>query len=108
MMSERYEDDEEEMGEDAEDTDQQDEQEDEDGDTEDEGGDGEYSDRSPTPVPPPPPPPAPKPDRLNYKEKYLLRGHLRGISAVRFSPDASMIASGGMRLLSCPLRNAGY
>lgn len=100
MMSERYGDDEEDMDEEAEDTDQQDEQEVEAGDAEDEGDDGEYSDRSPTPVPPPPPPP-PKPDRLNYKEKYLLRGHLRGISAVRFSPDASMIASGGMQLLPC-------
>lgn len=54
-----------------------------------------YSDRSPTPVPPPPPPPPPKPDKLNYQQKFLLRGHLRGVSAVQFSPDASMIASGG-------------
>ncbi|KAL4979806.1 WD40-repeat-containing domain protein [Aspergillus desertorum] len=51
-----------------------------------------YSDRSPTPVPPPPPP---KPESVNYRQKFLLRGHLRGVSAVRFSPDASMIASGG-------------
>ncbi|KAL4911070.1 hypothetical protein BDW74DRAFT_142376 [Aspergillus multicolor] len=50
-----------------------------------------YSDRSPTPVPPPPP----KPDYVDYRQKFLLRGHLRGVSAVRFSPDASMIASGG-------------
>lgn len=49
--------------------------------------------RSPTPVARPPPP---KPEKLNYKEKFLLRGHLRGVSAVRFSPDSSMIASGGM------------
>lgn len=48
------------------------------------------SDRSPTPVPPP------KPDRLNYKQKYLLRGHVRGVSAVRFSPDATMLASAGV------------
>ncbi|KAF9889276.1 hypothetical protein FE257_007589 [Aspergillus nanangensis] len=54
-----------------------------------------YSDRSPTPVPPPPPPPPPKPEKLNYHHKFLLKGHLRGVSAVRFSPDASMIASGG-------------
>ncbi|KAE8353608.1 WD40-repeat-containing domain protein [Aspergillus coremiiformis] len=64
-----------------------------------EDGDGEtdqpYSDRSPTPVPSPPPPPPPKPDKINYKQKFLLRGHLRGVSAVRFSPDSSMIASGG-------------
>lgn len=50
------------------------------------------ADRSPTPVAPPPP----KPETLNYKEKFLLKGHLRGVSAVKFSPDSSMIASGGM------------
>jgi COMPASS component SWD3 len=55
-----------------------------------------YEDRSPTPVPPPPPP---KPDSVDYREKFLLRGHLRGVSAVRFSPDAGMIASGGTFLL---------
>ena len=49
--------------------------------------------RSPSPVGRPPPP---KPEKLNYKEKFLLRGHLRGVSAVRFSPDSSMIASGGI------------
>ena len=54
----------------------------------------DYEDRSPTPVPPPPPVP-PKPDKLEYRAKFLLRGHLRGVSAVKFSPDASMIASGG-------------
>lgn len=53
-----------------------------------------YPDRSPTPVSQPPPPP-PKPDKVEYRAKFLLRGHLRGVSAVRFSPDASMIASGG-------------
>ncbi|EPS32051.1 hypothetical protein PDE_07010 [Penicillium oxalicum 114-2] len=36
-----------------------------------------------------------KPERLNYKERFVLRGHLRGVSAVQFSPDCSMIASGG-------------
>ncbi|RHZ57930.1 WD40 repeat domain-containing protein [Aspergillus thermomutatus] len=57
--------------------------------------DQEYSDRSPTPVPPPAPPPPPKPEKLTYQQKFLLRGHLRGVSAVRFSPDSTMIASGG-------------
>lgn len=52
----------------------------------------DMSNRSDTPVPPPPPP---KPERLNYKEKFVLRGHLRGVSAVQFSPDCSMIASAG-------------
>lgn len=55
------------------------------------------SDRSPTPVPPAALPP-PKPEHLDYREKFVLRGHIRGISAVQFSPDCSMIASAGMLL----------
>lgn len=55
----------------------------------------DMSDRSPTPVPPVEAPP-PKPEHLNYREKFVLRGHLRGVSAVQFSPDCSMIASGSM------------
>ncbi|KAJ6101149.1 hypothetical protein N7499_000779 [Penicillium canescens] len=51
-----------------------------------------WSDRSATPVPPAVPP---KPDHLNYKEKFVMRGHIRGVSAVQFSPDCSMIASAG-------------
>ncbi|KAF3387405.1 WD repeat-containing protein 5 [Penicillium rolfsii] len=51
------------------------------------------SDRPSTPVPSVEAPS--KPERLNYKEKFVLRGHLRGVSAVKFSPDCSMIASGG-------------
>ncbi|KAJ6189172.1 hypothetical protein N7519_004080 [Penicillium mononematosum] len=54
-----------------------------------------WSDRSATPLAPPPPPPPPKPEHLNYKEKFVMRGHLRGVSAVQFSPDCSMIASAG-------------
>lgn len=92
MSEERYDDEEEEEEEEDAEGEEQ-----EDGDAEDEGEEeGKYSDRSPTPVPPPPPPPPPKPGKLNYREKYLLLGHLRGVSAVRFSPGASMIASGGM------------
>ncbi|CAG8144415.1 unnamed protein product [Penicillium salamii] len=53
--------------------------------------DDEWTGRSSTPVPPPPS----KPDHLNYKEKFVLRGHLRGVSQVQFSPDCSMIASAG-------------
>jgi COMPASS component SWD3 len=59
----------------------------------------EQPERIPTPEPLPPPPP-PKPDHVNYVQKYVLRGHLRGVSAVKFSPDRTMIASGGM-LLCC-------
>ena len=86
-----------------EDEDEDEDQEDGDASVEDAEDDAEggYEDRSPTPVPPPPPPPPPKPDKLNYREKYLLRGHLLGVSAVRFSPGASMIASGGMLRLTC-------
>lgn len=79
------------------------EREEDDDDEGDEIRQAEDVDRSqPTPIPaatPVPPPPPPKPERLNYKEKFLLRGHLRGVSAVQFSPDGSMIASGGMFLL---------
>ncbi|KAJ5779149.1 hypothetical protein N7457_006869 [Penicillium paradoxum] len=52
----------------------------------------DWSNRSATPVAPPLPP---KPEHLNYKEKFVMRGHLRGVSAVQFSPDCSMIASAG-------------
>lgn len=60
--------------------------------------DDAQSDRSLTPVPPPPPP---RPEEINYKQKFLLKGHQRGVSAVRFSPDCSMIASGGMCVFQC-------
>ncbi|KAJ5700015.1 hypothetical protein N7536_003028 [Penicillium majusculum] len=52
----------------------------------------DWSDRSATPVAAPPPP---KPEHLDYKEKFVMRGHLRGVSAVQFSPDCTMIASAG-------------
>lgn len=58
------------------------------------------SDRSPTPVPPAALPP-PKPEHLDYREKFVLRSHIRGISAVQFSPDCSMIASAGMLFVPC-------
>ncbi|CAG7947251.1 unnamed protein product [Penicillium nalgiovense] len=51
-----------------------------------------WTDRSATPLAPPPPP---KPEHLNYKEKFVMHGHLRGVSTVQFSPDCSMIASAG-------------
>lgn len=53
--------------------------------------------RTPSPLPPPPPP---KPERLNYRVRSILKGHLRGVSAAKFSPDGSMIASGGKTLIA--------
>lgn len=35
----------------------------------------------------------PQPLWRNYKEKFVLKGHQRGVSCVKFSPDGSMIAS---------------
>lgn len=52
----------------------------------------DWPSRSSTPGPSPPP----KPDHVNYKEKFVLRGHVRGVSQVQFSPDGAMIASAGM------------
>ena len=34
-----------------------------------------------------------KPEKLFYKEKMVLRGHKRGVAAVKFSPDGRWIAS---------------
>lgn len=41
----------------------------------------------------PPSPPKYKPLRLNYKQKFILRGHKKGVAQVRFSPDGRWIAS---------------
>lgn len=46
--------------------------------------------RSETPLPPPPPP---RPTKVDYKIKYVLRGHKAGIAQARISPDGTMIAS---------------
>lgn len=38
-------------------------------------------------------PPRKKPVFVRYKQKLVLRGHRRGVAAVRFSPDGRLIAS---------------
>lgn len=61
------------------------------------GGDDTEKDVAvPAHTPSPAPVMAPKPERLNYKEKFFIKAHVRGVSAVKFSPDGSMICSGGM------------
>jgi COMPASS component SWD3 len=40
-----------------------------------------------------PSPPTYKPLRLNFKQKYILRGHRKGVAQVRFSPDGRWLAS---------------
>lgn len=38
-------------------------------------------------------PPKKKPSFVRYRQKLVLRGHRRGVAAVRFSPDGGSIAS---------------
>jgi COMPASS component SWD3 len=51
---------------------------------------GRDTPRSPSPAPSPP---THQTLKLNYKQKFILRGHTKGVSQVRFSPDRRWIAS---------------
>ncbi|KAJ5169333.1 uncharacterized protein N7500_002116 [Penicillium coprophilum] len=56
-------------------------------------GADDWSNRSGTSAPTPAA--ASNPVNVDYREKFVMHGHLRGVSAVQFSPDCSMIASAG-------------
>lgn len=51
------------------------------------------SDQSPVPSQGAATPPRRKSSFLRYRQKMILRGHRRGVAAVRFSPDGRLIAS---------------
>lgn len=48
------------------------------------------------------------PSYVRYRQKMVLKGHRRGVAAVRFSPDGRSIASCCQCALSCNHRNVSH